>query len=185
MAVSAHDVASEVRRRLRAVGTLKLHKLLYFMQCCHLATRAEPLVREEMRAWAKGPVVAELWADEKHQRPRPARMALTTEQLATIDYVLDRYGKLSGEDLVRLTHGEGPWRDVSERDDGDDVITHEAMRAWFERDEQILALAAFDADLRARADLHDFGGDFLTPQRLAIIDDVLAGGGATTAGAAR
>ncbi len=37
-ALSAHDVAAQVRQRVPGVGTKKLHKLLYYCQGHHMAT---------------------------------------------------------------------------------------------------------------------------------------------------
>jgi uncharacterized phage-associated protein len=48
--------------------------------------------------------------------------------------VAERYGAFTGKDLVRVTHAEAPWRDVSETDDpgtvSDAETTHAAMRDW-------------------------------------------------------
>ena len=144
--ISAHDVAAELRRRLPDIGVIKLHKLLYYCQGWHLAWGGEPLFGERVRAWANGPVVAELWSDERHGRGRPEPQPLSGDQLATVDYVVERYGRCSPTDLVRRTHLEDPWRDASESDQLGSVsepeITHEALRTWFERDdEQLLRLA--------------------------------------------
>ncbi|MDZ7732589.1 MAG: DUF4065 domain-containing protein [Acidimicrobiia bacterium] len=95
MSVSAHDVAAELRRRFGDLGVVKLHKLLYYAQGCHLVWAGEPLFEERIEAWVNGPVVARLWRDEKHDHPRPAPAVLTGEQLATVDYVVDRYGQRS------------------------------------------------------------------------------------------
>ena len=160
MIVSAHDVAAELRRRVPEIGVLKLHKLLYYAQGWHLAWGGEPLFGERIRAWASGPVVADLWGDEKHGRSRPEPHALSGDQLATIDYIVERYGRYSGKDLVRMTHLEDPWRDASENEDlgavFDPEIAHEALRAWFERDEeQVLRLARVKRR-RERTDVYSF-----------------------------
>lgn len=167
MTVSAHDVADELRRRLPEIGVIKLHKLLYYAQGWHLTLVGEPLFREPIKAWANGPVVAELWADEKHGRGRPAPVRPNDDQLATIDYVVERYGRFTGKDLIRLTHTEGPWRDVSEADDpgaaSNPVISHEALRRWFEHDEEQVARATKVEALRQRTDIYSFGPLAMTP----------------------
>lgn len=173
MSVSAHDVAGELRNRLPGIGVVKLHKLLYYAQGWHLTWTGEPLFREGIKAWANGPVVAELWADEKHGRGRPAPTRLSGDQLSTIDYVVERYGTFTGTDLIRLTHAEAPWRDVSETDDpsamSDPVISHEALRDWFQRDKEHEARAARVEALRRRTDVYSFGPLAATPDLEAAV----------------
>jgi uncharacterized phage-associated protein len=148
MLVSAHDVAAELRRRFdRDPGVVKVHKLLYYAQGWHLAWAGEPLFRERIEAWANGPVVADLWHDEKKQRGRPQGPPLGGPQLATIDYVVDRYGRHTARDLIRRTHDEGPWREASEADANgwgaeSPEIDHKAMRRWFENDDEYVARTA-------------------------------------------
>src|SRR5690348_8675826 len=43
---SAHDVASEIRKRLPGVPVKKLHKLLYYCQAHHVATFNRPMFTE-------------------------------------------------------------------------------------------------------------------------------------------
>jgi uncharacterized phage-associated protein len=137
---SAHDVAEELRRRHPDLGDVKLHKLLYYVQGWQLAATGSPAFREPVEAWVNGPVVADLWADERHQRGRPAPRAVTTETLVIIDYVTRRYGARTGKELIRATHAEHPWRDVSEQEDfatRSPEITHDALRRYFESDDEL------------------------------------------------
>lgn len=177
--VSAHDVADELRTRFPDLGLVKLHKLLYYVQGWHLASRGQPLFREEIRAWSNGPVVAELWANEKHERPRPASQPLGDEHSATIDYVVNRYGHLTGNELIRLTHAEDPWRNVSESDAGftvmDPVIELESMRHWFASREDHLAHLATLEKLRARTDVYGFGPLEITPDLEEHLRDAMTG----------
>lgn len=110
MTVSAHDVAAVLRERLPALGTKKLHKLLYYCQGHHLATFGKPLFSESIGAWDMGPVVDSLWRDEKYQYQPPPRTKLDEAALNTVGYVLSRYGALTGRDLEIMTHGEQPWQ---------------------------------------------------------------------------
>jgi uncharacterized phage-associated protein len=108
--MSAHDVAAELRRRLPNLPTKKLHNLLYYCQGHHLAHFDEPLFSETISAFDMGPVVAPLWWAEKNGEA-PAPQGISGEaELNTIDYVVSRYGKLSGKDLEILTHAEAPYR---------------------------------------------------------------------------
>jgi len=156
--VSSHDVAREIRRRLSGVGLLKTHKLLYYCQGWHLAWHGEPMFSDGIEAWSNGPVVGELWAAEKHSRPVPDVHALSGDHLATLDYVIARYGALSGRDLINLTHGEDPWRAVSASDSSwsSNVIDHDALLRWFQDDEDFKARQAAVARLRARPDAFSF-----------------------------
>jgi uncharacterized phage-associated protein len=110
MTVHVADVAAELRRRLPDLPTKKLHKLLYYCQGHHLAATGQPLFSETISAWDMGPVVGMLWHREKEHGPSPASAELTESQLNTVGYVLSRYGRLTGQDLERLTHAEMPWR---------------------------------------------------------------------------
>lgn len=148
MSVSAHDVAAELRRRFTYdPGVVKIHKLLYYAQGWHLTWVGEPLFHERIEAWANGPVVADLWHDEKRDRPRPTSQALTGAQLATVDYILDRYGRYTARELIRRTHDEDPWRNASEADANgwgieNPEIDHRSLRRWFEEDDEYRARAA-------------------------------------------
>lgn len=154
MVVSVHDVAAELRRRFNGdPGVVKIHKLLYYAQGWHLTFAGEPLFGERIEAWANGPVVADLWHDEKKNRPRPKGPALAGAQLATIDYVVERYGRYGAKDLIRRTHDEDPWREASEADASgwgveSPEINHEALRRWFEDDDEYRARTAEAERLR-------------------------------------
>nr|WP_221374439.1 type II toxin-antitoxin system antitoxin SocA domain-containing protein [Actinoplanes polyasparticus] len=136
MTVSAHDVAAVLRERLPGLTGLKLHKLLYYTQAHHLAAAGEPLFAESVLAWDKGPVVGALWTAEKNGDAPPPRRPLAGGQLNIVDYVVSRYGELTGPDLMHLTHGETPWKTANAtRDPGGSVrIRNEWMRDYF-RDE--------------------------------------------------
>lgn len=116
MIVSADVVARVLRDRLPGLPVKKLHKLLYYCQGHHLAAMGEPLFGETISAWDMGPVVGELWHQEKHGAGQPAAtVELDEAQLNTIGYVLSRYGALTGLDLENLTHSETPWQ-LADRD---------------------------------------------------------------------
>lgn len=151
MTVSAHDVAAVLRERLPGLPTMKLHKLLYYAQGHHLAAVGEPMFAEDVSAWDKGPVVVPLWQTERHQLPAPPRRSLTDGQLNIVDYVVSRYGRLSGVDLMHTTHAEVPWRTADEgRPPGGSVrIRNEWMRDYF------------------RAEPHDEGEVWFAPEKIA------------------
>ena len=112
MPVSAHDVARELRQRTNFPGVVKVHKMLYMCQGWHLAWYGEPMFVEDIEAWDNGPVVADLWRDEDRRRTPPPPENLGDRQLFVLDFVVSRYGHLTGRDLIEMTHSEGPWSDA-------------------------------------------------------------------------
>jgi uncharacterized phage-associated protein len=113
---SAHDVASELRKRLPGVPVKKLHKLLYYCQGWHAGTFGRPLFTESISAWDMGPVVGQLWYAETQHGLRPASdQRLEEAALNTIGFIVSRYGALSGAELERLTHSEPPWLEADQR----------------------------------------------------------------------
>ena len=139
--VSAQDVAAELRKRLPGVGTVKLHKLLYYAQGHHLATFGTPLFEDTISAWDMGPVVGSLWYRERNGIPNDQPGTLTEAELNTVGYVVSRYGALSGTDLRHLAHSERPWQDADRRrTPGTSVkIPNEAIEHYF-------STAALEAD---------------------------------------
>lgn len=143
MTVHASDVAAELRTRFGArVNPVQLHKLLYLCQAWHAVWTDEPLFVESIEAWDNGPVVAELWRAEKYRFPAvssPESMGDTG--IATIDYVVTRYGHLTPNELIEFTHKDGPWCDAFDRGRNsrikvDEMIQHfsqdeAADQAWF------------------------------------------------------
>jgi uncharacterized phage-associated protein len=175
--VSAHDVARELRRRLPDVGQVKLHKLLYYCQAWHLIWAGQPLFSEAIEAWANGPMVASLWHTEHEDRAEPARQPLTDSHIAVVDYVVGRYGRHSGRALVRLSHTEDPWRDVSESEETlsgpNGEITNAALHAYFSRDDEYVSHINEVDRLRKRRDLYGFEGEPITPTIRAAARQVL------------
>jgi uncharacterized phage-associated protein len=137
MAVSAREVAAALRERLPDVGTVKLHKLLYYCQGHHLATFGEPLFAETISAWDMGPVVGTLWREERGAAPpeqgEPVSAPLGEAELNTIGYVVSRYARLTGKDLENLTHSESPWLTANRirRPGGRVTIRREWIRDYF------------------------------------------------------
>jgi uncharacterized phage-associated protein len=138
MTVFARDIAAAIRDRLPGVGTVALHKLLYYCQGHHLAAFGVPLFPETISAWDRGPVVGALWREEKfgaqaapdeHTRAQP----LDEAALNTVGYVISRYGALSGRDLENLSHSEAPWQtaNATRQPGGRVTIRIEWVRDYF------------------------------------------------------
>lgn len=177
--VSAHDVAREIRDRLPSVGRVKVHKLLYYCQGWHLTWTGKPLFREPIEAWSNGPVIADFWADEQHDRGVPPPQTLSAEQQSIVDYVLERYGRMTGKQLITMTHSEDPWRDVSESEDpwvtATQLIGHDALREWFDSDEELAQRRVVVEQLRARTDIYSFAPRTKSPDALAAVQRAISG----------
>jgi uncharacterized phage-associated protein len=111
--LSARDVAQAIRDRVPGIPTTSVHKLLYYCQGHHLRMTGEVLFRETISAWDLGPVVGELWKEEKKGTDTPPAPIADEGALNTIGYVVSRYGGLTAQDLVTLTHNEGPWQQAN------------------------------------------------------------------------
>ena len=115
--VSVLDVAAyilEKQPRSKPITAWKLQKLVYYCQVWSLVWDEKPLFKEEIFAWANGPVVRELYKQHKgmfyvKRLAKGISKNLTTNQKDTIDHVLKAYGEKSAQWLSDLTHLEQPW----------------------------------------------------------------------------
>jgi uncharacterized phage-associated protein len=112
------DVARYILERQGPVTTLKLQKLVYYVQAWAIAN-GSPLFNDAIKAWAQGPVVPALFHAHKGRRSvtvddmgARAPASLTEQQRAHIDSVLAYYGNLPPAYLSKLTHFESPWRET-------------------------------------------------------------------------
>ncbi|WP_232717385.1 Panacea domain-containing protein [Gordonia metallireducens] len=132
---TALDVAQYVYNRLGWVDAWRLEKLTYFSQVWHLAWDGRPIFDDQFEAWPDGPVVRDLHRVNKYDRQGgvwgtalpgadPARLSDTAR--ASIDRVLDFYGKLPKSELIALTHEDAPWR-VARGGLADDSYSSEAL----------------------------------------------------------
>lgn len=103
------------------ITNMKLNKLLYYAQGCHLARHAQPLFCDTIEAWPYGPVTPAIYHKYKVCGKAPISKAddeykssvFTPEELETLTDVMREYGKYTGSALVSLTHKSGtPWSDA-------------------------------------------------------------------------
>lgn len=100
-----------------ALTNLKLNKLVYFSQVLSLKETGEPLFEDPIQAWSYGPVEPLVYYRfQKYGRDR-IHAGETYEQTehsqAVIKRVMDRMGKMTAFDLVRLSHRDGgAWKRV-------------------------------------------------------------------------
>lgn len=94
----------------------KVQKLCYYAQAWYCALYdGSPLFQDEIQAWVHGPVIPSLYplyADYKWMEiPQAAACPdLPDDAVAVLEAVYNTYGKLSGDELERLTHSEEPWK---------------------------------------------------------------------------
>ncbi len=140
---SVLDVAAYILRKAGPMSAMKLQKLCYYSQAWHLVWDERPLFPEDVRAWANGPVVYDLY--QKHRGQFTVREIvggnphdLDSSERETVDAVLQFYGQRTAHDLSELTHREDPWRLARERahlrpgERGDAIITHADMAEYYD-----------------------------------------------------
>lgn len=137
--VTAKDIAAYILRSSGPMSAMKLQKLVYYSQAWSLARRGSPLFREQVQAWAHGPVVYELF--ELHRGryaigslPGSAQ-ELPPEDRPLVDKVLGYYGRMTADALSKLSHAEEPWKaaraGVPDGERASAVITADAMRQFY------------------------------------------------------
>lgn len=141
--VSVFDVAQYVLSKLEGpCSTMKLHKLLYYCQAWHLVWEDKPLFKEDIEAWANGPVIRELfnfhqgmyWADP-NQITLGTPYKLNDVQKEDIDRVLAFYGSKTSQWLIDQTHIEAPWRNARKgmlpNERGNRIIPLESISEYY------------------------------------------------------
>jgi len=108
---------------------LKLQKLLYYIQAWHTVFfDRHPLFEDKPEAWANGPVYKKVYQaykngsnnlvlggiDEEKLTQSLEGLELNTEQRKFLEAVINKYGYLTAEQLVYLTHNEQPWKKARE-----------------------------------------------------------------------
>jgi uncharacterized phage-associated protein len=134
------DVARYILERQGPVTTLKLQKLVYYVQAWAIA-KGEPLISDTVKAWVQGPVVPSLYQQHKGLRQIAASnmtirgRGLTDQDRAHIDSVLAYYGAMPPSYLKKLTHFERPWREAraegERRGHASPAITVAALRSFY------------------------------------------------------
>lgn len=116
------------------IDPLKIQKLVYCFHGWHLAITGSPAVGERFEAWPHGPVLSSLYhifkrygfqritelasdVDPKTGKTVPFYVQDSESQFDEIfDFVWNRYGHLSGQQLSNMTHAPGtPWSMAREK----------------------------------------------------------------------
>lgn len=141
--ISVHGVAAYIIASRGPMTTMKLQKLLYYVQAWAMVWDNEPIFREHIQAWNEGPVVRETYDEHRglsvvSEYPLGDVATLSSRHKAVIDAVLDSYGNKNGSALSRLSHSEAPWRNarvgLAPTERGTAQIKPDAMRAFYSSD---------------------------------------------------
>ncbi|NKS20866.1 DUF4065 domain-containing protein [Rhodococcus hoagii] len=122
------------------LSNLKLQKMLYYAQGHRLGQFGEPLFRDEIEAWAHGPVVRSVYHAYKEFGKSPIDPDEALQDFDWDNYkdvedflidVWDRYGALAAWALRERTHRESPWKDAFDADARGTVISNRAIEEFF------------------------------------------------------
>lgn len=132
-----YDVLAHVRGRMpHLVEPMKALKLAYYAQAWHATWQGAALYPEPTEAWEHGPVCREGWKALKYGTFVVPR-ALQPGEAAVVDAVIDFYGGMSGWQLRKLSHDEGPWQeargDLPEWAPSTEEVTVASMRRYYTR----------------------------------------------------
>ncbi|NWN45912.1 Panacea domain-containing protein [Candidatus Phytoplasma pruni] len=119
--INVFDVADYILEETEFKMThMKLHKLIYYSHAKHLTTYKKPLIGEIIQAWKWGPVYPPLYhifKDYSYENIRRKTQKGNVEKIQgsykkAIDYIMEKYGPLNGQELSDRTHFEAPWQDA-------------------------------------------------------------------------
>lgn len=154
--MQANELAEVLVAREPGLTSMKLQKLMYYIQAWHLAITDKPLFDEDFLGFADGPVVYDVWkARQDYSTRRHTGLAtmpeLSHDASVIVDLVLAEYGGRSGDELSALTHTEAPWLEsregLREGQQGRRPVTKASMARFF-RDHRTLG-SRTAADLAA------------------------------------
>lgn len=151
-APTVHDVARYILARQDAsaepITNKKLQKLVYLSQGTTLAMLHRSLwdtdaLGARVTAWEQGPVVPDLWRQYKAARWRPLPVpsdidpdVIDPAARAMIDSVLNSYGRMTADQLAKLTHDHEPWARTwakAQERPNEDVIPEREIKEYFTR----------------------------------------------------
>lgn len=122
-----------------SISNLKLQKVLYFIQAEFLVTINRACFKEEIEAWALGPVVPEVYHEFKvfGSSIIPAfyvsffdERIINLEHRGLIEGIVDECKDYSASQLVDLTHKQSPWIDAYVKGQNN-IIEKPAIREFF------------------------------------------------------
>lgn len=114
------------------ITSLKLQKLLYFIQGLSAKVYGKRAFDNPIYAWSYGPVVTDMYKVYKGRSPilTPSDNIKISDGLnKIIDIVISSYGQIEAEKLIDLTHEEEPWLNTPK----DHIIDFDLMKEYFEK----------------------------------------------------
>lgn len=113
----ANRFIAKARERNETLTPMQILKLVYIAHGWMLGLYRRPLISDEVQAWQYGPVIPRLYEVLRSYKGRPVTEDLVTEDQEIdaaaediISQVYERYGRMSGPALSRLTHAKStPW----------------------------------------------------------------------------
>lgn len=142
MPYNVQDIANKIilqtdTERGDIISNLKLQKLLYYIQGYHLAFFGDKLFEDDLKAWAYGPVVPDVYHRFKENgalgidlnASKINQIILSEEEEDMFAQVMSEYGKFSAIKLMEMTHKETPWKEAFEKPDK--TISSETMKKFF------------------------------------------------------
>jgi uncharacterized phage-associated protein len=97
---------------------LKIQKLLYYTQAVSLVLTWKTLFKDEIQAWAHGPVIPSIFRRYKEFGSWVITIdinediKLNSEERNIIDQTWDMYSWYTAKGLEKLTHDEKPWMEA-------------------------------------------------------------------------
>lgn len=132
---SAYDIANYFlwkaqKENQELLSNLKLQKLVYYAQGIHLALYGTPIFKDQIKAWAYGPVISELYGIYKQYGAGgiPPDESFDPEIIDKdikefLDEIYTAFGQFSATRLMEFTHEDQCWSDAYPNK----VITHKSM----------------------------------------------------------
>jgi uncharacterized phage-associated protein len=153
---------SEVVSYLTAYSTVRgetlsnqrLNRLLYYAQAWHLAIYDEELFTDGIEAWESGPVVPSVYeAFERIDKAILNNSPPSNTCRAHLDAVMERYFRMTDDQLDKMIRQEAPWIVARDRIpvDGRIVIRLDEMKLFYRYSSQdaVTKLAAFSCRMWA------------------------------------
>lgn len=129
--VVAEKLLELAKARGQTLTPMQLLKLVYICHGFSLGLFGRPLLIHNAEAWMFGPVIPELYHAIKKYKSSPVKLVapctaerteLDENDTKLIEIVFQKYGKLTGMQLSRLTHAKGsPWSKTWTGDFGCDI----------------------------------------------------------------
>jgi uncharacterized phage-associated protein len=116
------------------ITNLKLQKILYLAQAYYLSKFNKPLFKDEIEAWAYGPVVPTVYHTYKKNKSNPIFRfengeGISDEDKKILEEVWNAFGGYSAGRLVEVTHAHTPWQEAYKSEQK--TISHEALTKYY------------------------------------------------------